>query len=284
MVFMRNLKRGMRGEDVKGLQKLLNAQDYNSGNADGIFGRRTLAAVKSAQRANQLKADGVAGRNTIAALGGTWGNKPKDELTVCTFNVKRGTYKNGTYKIIGSIVKDADIVGLQEVTPYGLKKIAGHAGKTAHMCETISGYGHGVLTNYGVDEEDITTLGGSGERRKVHHQQIGDVSFYNTHFHYTESANNTQLEQLANILGRDNSRYVIVTGDFNRQEFSELTRLGFRQANTGQAIRNTEGGASIVNKIDQVFVRGALIADVWKYETVKRKFSDHDALFVRIKL
>ncbi len=284
MVFMRNLKRGMRGEDVKGLQKLLNAQDYNSGNADGIFGRRTLAAVKSAQRANQLKADGVAGRNTIAALGGTWGNKPKDELTVCTFNVKRGTYKNGTYKIIGSIVKDADIVGLQEVTPYGLKKIAGHAGKTAHMCETISGYGHGVLTNYGVDEEDITTLGGSGERRKVHHQQIGDVSFYNTHFHYTESANNTQLEQLANILGRDNSRYVIVTGDFNRQEFSELTRLGFRQANTGQVIRNTEGGASIVNKIDQVFVRGALIADVWKYETVKRKFSDHDALFVRIKL
>ena len=282
--FTRNLKKGMRGEDVRALQELLNSLGYNCGAADGVFGRKTLAAVKAAQRACHLTVDGIAGRNTIAALGGTWGNKPKDELTVCTFNVKRGTYKSGTYKIIGGIVKDADIVGLQEITPYGLGKIAGAAGKTSHMCETISGYGHGILSDYSVDKEEITTLGGSGERRKVHHQQIGDVSFYNTHFHYTESANDTQLKQFVQMLEADNSKTIIVTGDFNRQYFGLLVTAGFTQANTGQAIRNTEGGSSIVNKIDQVFVRGALITDIWKYEAVKRKFSDHDALFVRIKL
>ena len=86
------------------------------------------------------------------------------------------------------------------------------------------------------------------------------------------------------MLEADNSKTIIVTGDFNRQYFVLLTTAGFTQANTGQAIRNTEGGSSIVNKIDQVFVRGALITDIWKYEAVKRKFSDHDALFVRIKL
>lgn len=282
--FVRNLKNGMRGEDVKALQQLLAARGYSAGTADGIFGSKTRAAVKAAQKAVRVTVDGVAGRNTITALGGVWGLSPKNELTICSWNIKRGTYKKGTYKIVGNIVKDADIVGLQEITPAGLAKIATYAGKTGHMCETISGYGHAVLTNYGVDKEEILTLSGGGERRKVHHLLIGRVSYYNTHFHYTQSANNTQLKELVAILKRDDSEIVIVTGDFNRQDYAALTALGFRQANTGQRIRNTEGGGSIVNKIDQVFVRGALVADVWKYEAVQHKYSDHDALYVKVRI
>ena len=117
----------------------------------------------------------------------------------------------------------------------------------------------------------------------MHHLLIGRVSYYNTHFHYTQSANNTQLKELSAILKRDDSEIVIVTGDFNRQDYAALTALGFRQANTGQAIRSTDGGASIVNKIDQIFVSGATVADLWKYEAVKRDESDHDALFCKDK-
>lgn len=282
--FTRNLKKGMRGEDVRALQELLNSLGYNCGAADGVFGRKTLAAVKAAQRACHLTVDGIVGRNTIAALGGTWGNKPKDELTVCTFNVKRGTYKSGTYKIIGSIVKDADIVGLQEVTPYGLGKIAGAAGLTSYMCETISGYGHAILTNFSVDDEEIVTLTGSGERRKLHHMQSGDVSIYNVHLHYTEPTNTKQLKQVADILAKDESRIVILTGDFNRQDYDYLVGKGFIQTNKGQLIRNTEGDRSIVNKIDQVFLKGTVAKDIYKYEAVKNKYSDHDALFVKINI
>ncbi len=58
----RTLKKGMKGEDVKELQKLLKI------NADGIFGRQTEKAVKSFQLENGLVSDGIVGQKTIAKL------------------------------------------------------------------------------------------------------------------------------------------------------------------------------------------------------------------------
>ena len=284
-VFYRNMRCGNMGEDIEELQKLLIKNGFNCGEkgADGDFGSKTLGAVKTAQKKNDLEDDGVAGRITITALGGVWGVNVPDVPEICTFNVKRGTYKNGTYKKIGEIIKGADVVGIQEVTPAGLKKIAAAAGKTAYMCDTIGGYGHAILTNLSVSNESMTTLKGSGEKRKLHHMMIGDISFYNVHLHYTEGANNTQIKQIAEILEKDTAKTVIMTGDFNRQEFGEIVKLGFTQVNTGQLIKNTEGERSIVNKIDNIFVKGANVKDVWKYEAVKHKYSDHDALFAEVK-
>lgn len=71
-IFSRNLKKGMKGEDVKQLQMLLNANEFNCGSADSVFGSNTLKAVKKCQKAHKLKADGIAGKNTIKALGGVW--------------------------------------------------------------------------------------------------------------------------------------------------------------------------------------------------------------------
>ncbi|MDR1615758.1 MAG: spore cortex-lytic enzyme [Syntrophomonadaceae bacterium] len=62
------LKTGMRSADVTQLQNRLNYLGYDSGSADGIFGRRTLEAVKNFQAANGLTADGIAGANTLRAL------------------------------------------------------------------------------------------------------------------------------------------------------------------------------------------------------------------------
>lgn len=61
-------------EDVKELQKMLIAEGYDLGpwGADGEFGAKTTAAVKSYQRAKKLKVDGIAGRNTITSLGGIY--------------------------------------------------------------------------------------------------------------------------------------------------------------------------------------------------------------------
>lgn len=58
----RTLKKGLRGRDVRTLQRLLSIP------ADGIFGPDTARAVKRFQRRAGLTADGVVGRGTRAAL------------------------------------------------------------------------------------------------------------------------------------------------------------------------------------------------------------------------
>lgn len=60
---------GDRGEDVKDVQALLNnVWGYDCGNVDGIFGKKTLAAVKAFQQDNGLTPDGIVGLNTWAVL------------------------------------------------------------------------------------------------------------------------------------------------------------------------------------------------------------------------
>lgn len=68
MVELDVLRKGDRGSQVRTLQRLLTAVGGECGNADGIFGSRTLIAVKVFQKAKGLTVDGVVGRNTWNAL------------------------------------------------------------------------------------------------------------------------------------------------------------------------------------------------------------------------
>ena len=62
-------KYGSRGDEVKQIQQKLKSWGYYNGAVDGIYGSKTLEAVKYFQRKNGLQADGVAGDKTLAALG-----------------------------------------------------------------------------------------------------------------------------------------------------------------------------------------------------------------------
>ena len=63
------LKQGATGGEVKELQRRLKQWGYYSGSVDGVYGPKTVEAVKYFQRKNGLKADGIAGKSTFAALG-----------------------------------------------------------------------------------------------------------------------------------------------------------------------------------------------------------------------
>ena len=74
-VFFRNneiyalSKYGSRGSEVTQIQTKLKRWGYYTGSIDGIYGSKTLEAVKYFQRKNGLTADGIAGTKTLQAMG-----------------------------------------------------------------------------------------------------------------------------------------------------------------------------------------------------------------------
>ena len=62
-------KYGSRGNEVTQIQTKLKRWGYYNGSIDGIYGSKTVEAVKYFQRKNGLTADGVAGNATLKAMG-----------------------------------------------------------------------------------------------------------------------------------------------------------------------------------------------------------------------
>ena len=60
---------GSTGSEVKQIQTKLKQWGYYDGKIDGIFGSKTLKAVKNFQSKNGLKVDGIVGNQTLSALG-----------------------------------------------------------------------------------------------------------------------------------------------------------------------------------------------------------------------
>lgn len=65
------VKEGMRGDNVRAVQKLLIGRGYLAGGEDdGVCGKKTTAAITKFQQENGLDADGICGRMTYKALSG----------------------------------------------------------------------------------------------------------------------------------------------------------------------------------------------------------------------
>lgn len=62
------LKLGSTHAVIRSIQNRLNYIGHDCGSADGIFGNKTLAAIKAFQQANDLAVDGIVGRNTWRKL------------------------------------------------------------------------------------------------------------------------------------------------------------------------------------------------------------------------
>ena len=62
-------KYGSRGSEVTQIQTKLKRWGYYTGNIDGIYGTKTVEAVKYFQRKNGLTVDGIAGPATLKAMG-----------------------------------------------------------------------------------------------------------------------------------------------------------------------------------------------------------------------
>ena len=81
---LQTVKQGDRGDDVRALQRALTSQGFAL-KADGVFGEKTAAALRSYQAQRGIQANGVCGADTWAALQGKTGQKdvctvPRDRL------------------------------------------------------------------------------------------------------------------------------------------------------------------------------------------------------------
>ncbi len=68
-VFAANIVKGDTATNIKAVQTRLSNWGYYTGKVDGIWGSKTLSAVKSFQRRNGLVVDGIVGPATEAAMG-----------------------------------------------------------------------------------------------------------------------------------------------------------------------------------------------------------------------
>ena len=110
------LKSGCRGSDVTYLQQRLTAKGYGVGSIDGVFGSKTLEAVKAFQAENNLTVDGVVGAKTWAVLEGETSSgvyeyslkKDGDQYISKNFKVKEFRCKDGSDKVLIDVdfVKD----------------------------------------------------------------------------------------------------------------------------------------------------------------------------------
>lgn len=62
-------KYGSQGTEVRNIQSRLKQWGYLNGNVDGVYGTKTVEAVKKFQRKHGLTPDGIAGPATLAKIG-----------------------------------------------------------------------------------------------------------------------------------------------------------------------------------------------------------------------
>lgn len=79
------LRKGARGDNVTNLQQMLNKNGYNLAE-DGVFGGKTLAAVRDYQSKNGLTVDGIVGNNTWGKLTGNTSTTPSTPKDISQMN------------------------------------------------------------------------------------------------------------------------------------------------------------------------------------------------------
>ena len=110
------IKQGSSGETVRKIQTKLKNWGYYTGSVDGIFGSKTLAAVKYFQRKNGLTVDGIVGTKTAAAMGislsssssgtssGSTSNSNLYLLACCIYGEARGESYTGKVAIAAVVL------------------------------------------------------------------------------------------------------------------------------------------------------------------------------------
>ena len=107
-----NIVKGDTKENIKKVQQRLKDLGYYTISVDGIWGPKTLAAVKNFQRDYGLTVDGIVGTWTERALGitlssssgGSYGNSDRNLLARCVYAESRGEPYSGQVAVAAVVL------------------------------------------------------------------------------------------------------------------------------------------------------------------------------------
>lgn len=170
---------GSRGSDVTRLQRSLQAAGFSPGGVDGVFGKKTKAAVLAYQRAKGLGRDGVVGPNTSQKLFGSRDSKYFDGKSDFTPGPVPGT-GSGNGSVSAKTQRFINAAVAQTGKPY----VFGAEGPNAFDCSGLINY---ALRQAGVADSRTTAAGYqarfAGSRVSRSELKPGDLLF----IHYPNS-------------------------------------------------------------------------------------------------
>jgi peptidoglycan hydrolase-like protein with peptidoglycan-binding domain len=131
---VRSLQKGMRGDDVRTLQRRLKALGYDPGPVDGVFGDLTLSAVLKYQKNAGLLQDGIVGPATRRKLNSGAGSLEPDPPGGYTRYLKMGSKGNDVKAVQSRLI----------LLDYLNDKADGIFGKLTHRAVVAFQYDEGI--------------------------------------------------------------------------------------------------------------------------------------------
>ena len=130
---------GSRGSEVRNIQSRLKAWGYYTGAVDGIYGSKTVAAVKKFQQKHNLRVDGIAGPATLYAIGLPTGGS--------TSSTTVSGYSQSDYQLLGRIIS-AEARGESYTGQVAVGAVVLNRVKSSSFPDSISGviYQKGAFT------------------------------------------------------------------------------------------------------------------------------------------
>lgn len=217
VLFGRDLKQGMQGNDVKRLQRYLTMVGIRT-TADGQFGPGTTASVKTFERAHHLRADGVVSASVDKALKAALDARPKSKRARSSDGpVGRGTISHG----LAAAPADAP-AEIKEIIAAG-NRIAfkpycygGGHGSFSDSCYDCSGsvsyalHGAPGRMSYPIDSTELESYGAAGRGRWISiYANSGHTYMYIAGLRFDTSAQGSTGGSRWTYAGRSSDGYVV---------------------------------------------------------------------------
>ena len=178
-------QQGSSGSTVKTIQRKLKNWGYYKGSVDGVYGPKTVSAVKYFQRKNGLSPDGIVGNKTLKALGMSTSSSNSSG------NSGSATYSDADVNLLARLIygeaRGESYVGQVAVGAVVMNRI-----KSASFPNTMSGVIYQSYAFTAVDDGQINLTPNATARKAAQDAMNGWDPTYGALYYYNPATATSQ--------------------------------------------------------------------------------------------